>query len=123
MDRPIRRGSFSTSWAADSSGTAMVRDVYSGDDAQPRAPQAHVARYRVVADMDPGLVATIAQQLQFSNEAPHEFLMKVGPDGLAEIDATLVGVSAETTEFIRRKLDRMVIVRSVEVQWQRTDAP
>ena len=97
----------------------MVRDVYSGDEGSIDAAESNavgcIARFRITADVDPGTLPRIAQQLAYSNVMPIEFHSRVMDSDYAEVRAVLANVSLETCDYIRRKLAQLSVVREVTV--------
>jgi hypothetical protein len=98
---------------------ARVADVYVGDDdlagagVRPRATSTY--EFHVSADVQPNVVAQIAGQFTFANEAPLYFDFRAHAAGIGHARIRIAGVTAEMADLVARKLSRLTCVREVIV--------
>jgi len=96
-----------------------VADVYAGDDdlSTPGSPARATATYdfSVSADTEPDVIARIANQFSFANEAPLYFELRTHPDGTARARIRIAGATAELADVLARKLSRLTCVNQVTV--------
>lgn len=96
-----------------------MADVYAGDDdlSNPAAPARATAAYdfSVGADSEPDVVARIANQIGFANQAPLSFEFSAYPDGTARARIRIAAVTAELADVVARKLSRLTCVNEVVV--------
>jgi len=96
-----------------------VADVYAGDDdlSDPASPARATATYDfdVSADSQPDVVARIANQFIFANEAPLHFDFVARRDGTARARIRIAGATPELADVLVRKLSRLTCVNAVSV--------
>ena len=96
-----------------------MADVYAGDDdlSNPGSPARATAAYdfNVRADAQPEVVARIANQFSFANEAPLYFEVRANSDGSACARIRIAGATAELADLVARKLSRLTCVNEVVV--------
>lgn len=96
-----------------------MADVYAGDDdlSDPGSPARATATYdfNVSADAQPDVVARIANQFSFVNEAPLYFEFRANPDGSAYARIRIAGATVELADIVARKLSRLTCVNEVVV--------
>jgi hypothetical protein len=96
-----------------------VADVYVGDDdlagagILPRATSTY--DYYVSADVQPNVVAQIAGQFTFANEAPLYFDFRAHAEGIGHARIRIAGVTPEMADLVARKLSRLTCVHEVIV--------
>lgn len=96
-----------------------MADVYAGDDdlSNPDSPARVTATYdfNVTADTQPDVVARIANQFSFANEAPLCFEFSAYPDGTARARIRIAAVTPELADVVARKLSGLTCVNGVIV--------
>ncbi len=96
-----------------------MSDVYSGDDglASGIAPATDCERfaYRITGYSDPDMLLRIASQLLLSNRLPNKLLMVQETSDTVLIEIEVDGISASIAESIRRKLQQLNCVDSIQL--------
>lgn len=96
-----------------------MADVYAGDDdlSNPGSPARATAAYdfNVSPDAHPDVVARIANQFSFANEARLYFEVRANPDGSACARIRIARATAELADLVARKLSRLTCVNEVVV--------
>ena len=69
----------------------------------------------MTADAEPDVVARIANQFSFANEAPLCFEFRAAPDGTARARIRIARTTAEMADLVARKLSRLTCVNEVTV--------
>lgn len=94
---------------------ALTADDYTRGPDGPESPVVSVA-YRISADTHPDVLLRIAGTLNFANQAPSTFSMRLSGVEQVIIETSLPAVPALLADMIRRKLMQLTCVISVEMR-------
>jgi hypothetical protein len=97
----------------------VTADVYAGDDALSAPVDAAAERLRVLlvarADPDPGLLVKVAMAVRVANTLPVALSLVRDRLDAAVVSLELDSVPAGLADLVRRKLEQVVDVHSVEL--------
>lgn len=96
----------------------LVADVYAGDNesaADAAAGPLPIAfLYTIVADAAPDVLVRVSMALSLSSQCPSQVVLSQPEPDIVRIDATLLGISPQSADYVHRKLLQITDVREVD---------